>query len=52
VMFAYHVLFLDGEDLRRQPLIERREKLRHLLPLDQRCPIQFSDHFEGCGLLI
>src|SRR5688572_18309254 len=28
---------------------ERREKLRDLLPRDQRCAIQFSDHFEGPG---
>jgi len=27
VMFAFDLLFLDGQDLRRLPLIERREKL-------------------------
>src|SRR5688572_1781830 len=49
VMFAFDLLFLNGEDLRRQPLIERRQLLRDLLPKDQRCPIQFSDHYEGSG---
>jgi bifunctional non-homologous end joining protein LigD len=49
VMFAFDVLFLDGEDLRRLPLIERREKLRRLLPQDSRCAIQFSEHWEGSG---
>jgi bifunctional non-homologous end joining protein LigD len=39
VMFAFDLLFLDGEDLRRLPLIGRREKLRGLLPKDQRCPV-------------
>src|SRR5215207_9220437 len=43
VMFAFDLLFLDGADLRRQPLIERREKLRTLVPIDPRRAIQFSD---------
>jgi bifunctional non-homologous end joining protein LigD len=30
-------------------LIERREKLRSLLPTDQRCPLQFSEHWDGSG---
>jgi ATP-dependent DNA ligase len=49
VMFAFDLLWLEGEDLRRLPLVERREMLWDLLPKDQRCPIQFSDHFEGPG---
>jgi bifunctional non-homologous end joining protein LigD len=49
VMFAFDLLFLDGEDLRRLPLIERREKLHSLLPKDQRCPVQFSEHWDGSG---
>ena len=48
-MFAFDLLFLDGEDLRRLPLIERRGKLRDLLPRDQRWAIQFSDQWEGSG---
>jgi bifunctional non-homologous end joining protein LigD len=34
VMFAFDMLFLDGIDLRRLPLIERREKFRRLIPLN------------------
>jgi bifunctional non-homologous end joining protein LigD len=49
VMFAFDLLWLDGEDLRRLPLIERREKLHRLLPKDSRCAIQFSEHWEGSG---
>jgi bifunctional non-homologous end joining protein LigD len=49
VMFAFDLLWLAGEDLRRLPLIERREKLRSLLPSDQRCPIPFSEHWDGSG---
>lgn len=49
VMFAFDLLWLEGQDLRRMPLFERREKLRRLLPKDRRCPIQFSEHYEGDG---
>jgi hypothetical protein len=35
--------------LHPSPLVERREKLRSLLPMDQRFPIQFSDHWDGSG---
>jgi bifunctional non-homologous end joining protein LigD len=48
-MFAFDLLFLDGEDLRRLPLIERRESLRVLLPKDRRHPIQCNDHYDGSG---
>jgi|RhiMetdeSRZDD1v2_1073273.scaffolds.fasta_scaffold50631_7 bifunctional non-homologous end joining protein LigD len=47
VMFAFDLLFQDGEDLRRLPLVERRERLHSLLPKDQRFPIQFSEHWDG-----
>jgi DNA ligase D len=52
VMFAFDLLFLDGEDLRRLPLIERRERLGTLLPKDPRRQIQFSDHYEGQGAVL
>jgi len=38
--------------LRRLPLVERREKLRDLLPKDQRWAIQFSDPWEGSGAVL
>jgi len=49
VMFAFDLLFVDGSDLRRLPLIERREKLRRLIFPDVCSPMQFSDHYEGDG---
>jgi bifunctional non-homologous end joining protein LigD len=36
VMFAFDLLFIDGEDVRRLPLVERRAKLHRLIPLDNR----------------
>lgn len=52
VMFAFDLLFLDGDDLRRLPLVERREQLGRLLPKDTRRAIQFSDHYEGQGAVL
>jgi bifunctional non-homologous end joining protein LigD len=49
VFFAFDLLHLDGQDLRRTPLIERRAALRGLIEPDPRSPIQFSDHVDRDG---
>jgi bifunctional non-homologous end joining protein LigD len=49
VFFAFDLLHLDGQDLRRTPLIERRAALRGLIEPDPRSPIQFSDHVDCNG---
>jgi ATP-dependent DNA ligase len=49
VFFAFDLLHLDGRDLRRTPLIERRAALRGLIEPDPRSPIQFSDHVDCDG---
>jgi bifunctional non-homologous end joining protein LigD len=49
VFYAFDLLHLDGRDLRRSPLMERRAALRKLIEPDQRLPIQFSDHADGDG---
>jgi len=51
VFFAFDLLHLDGQDLRRSPLMDRRTSLRTLIEPDQRSPIQFSDHAECDGAL-
>jgi bifunctional non-homologous end joining protein LigD len=51
VFFAFDLLHLDGQDLRRTPLLERRETLRKLIEPDPRSPIQFSDHAHCEGAL-
>jgi bifunctional non-homologous end joining protein LigD len=48
VCFLFDLLFLDGEDLRALPLIERKRRLRELLPTDAP-PLLYSDHFEEGG---
>jgi bifunctional non-homologous end joining protein LigD len=50
VFFAFDLLHLDGHDLRRTPLIERRAALRGLIEPDPRSPVQFSDHLECDGV--
>lgn len=48
VFVAFDLLHLDGEDLRRLPTIERRARLREILPAEGGI-IQFSEHVEGNG---
>jgi DNA ligase D-like protein (predicted ligase) len=45
--YAFDILHLNGEDLRDQPLLDRRSKLKGLLGRDRTSPIQFSDEFTG-----
>lgn len=48
--YLFDLLFLDGRDLRRLPLSERKEKLRALLADQPRAgPLFFSDHVTGQG---
>ncbi|MFL9911935.1 DNA ligase D [Paraburkholderia sp. RL17-337-BIB-A] len=44
--FAFDLLFLDGRDLRQQPLKERRARLRALLEKFPRENVRFSEAFE------
>ncbi|TGP50907.1 DNA ligase D [bacterium M00.F.Ca.ET.230.01.1.1] len=46
--YAFDLLELDGEDLTRLPLLERKEKLEQILPA--KSPIlRYSDHIQGRG---
>ena len=49
VFFAFDLLHLDGQDLRRTPLLERRAPLKKLIQPDPRSPVQFSDHVDCDG---
>jgi bifunctional non-homologous end joining protein LigD len=51
VFFGFDLLHLDGQDLRRTTLMERRTALRELIAPDPRSPIQFSDHADCEGAL-
>ena len=50
VLFAFDLLFLDGHDLRKQPLRERKALLKKLLQSQRfgaKSPIRYVDHFEA-----
>src|ERR1700722_4273733 len=46
--FAFDLLELDGEDLTSLPLLDRKAKLKAILPTKGR-HIRFSEHTQGCG---
>jgi bifunctional non-homologous end joining protein LigD len=48
VFFLFDVLYLDGEDFRPRPLIERKERLRMLLA-NAAPSLHYSDHVVGQG---
>jgi DNA ligase D-like protein (predicted ligase)/DNA ligase D-like protein (predicted polymerase) len=48
--FAFDLLHLDGRDLRRLPLVERKQRLKELLERSGVTPtIRYSDHVVGKG---
>ena len=49
LFFAFDLLFLNGEDLRGLPLIERKALLKKLLGRKRRSRIFFVDHIEKHG---
>jgi bifunctional non-homologous end joining protein LigD len=48
VFFLFYLLYLDGEDLRQRPLIDRKERLRTLLANAGPC-LHYSDRVLGQG---
>jgi bifunctional non-homologous end joining protein LigD len=46
--FAFDLLWLNGEDLRRLPLLTRKEKLKCILPSRSTYGL-YVDHIEGAG---
>jgi bifunctional non-homologous end joining protein LigD len=49
VYYAFDLLYLDGHDVRKLPLEERKIRLRELLADAGLGPIQFSDHIDAHG---
>jgi bifunctional non-homologous end joining protein LigD len=49
ILYAFDLLHIDGEDLRRETLSERRAVLKNLIGDDADSRIQFSDEFDGDG---
>jgi bifunctional non-homologous end joining protein LigD len=49
ILYAFDCLFLDGRDLRKLPLIERRQALEKLIGRPKSGSILLSEEFEGDG---
>jgi bifunctional non-homologous end joining protein LigD len=49
VFYAFDLLWLNGEDLRARPLIERKTLLRRVIP-PQPSVLLYADHIEQAGL--
>lgn len=49
LFYAFDVLWMDGEDLRTRPLVERKRVLRSIIPAQSSC-LPFADHVHRCGV--
>lgn len=49
VYYVFDLLYLDGTDLRRRPLLERKALLQERLAKVHSPLMQYCDHFEGNG---
>lgn len=49
--YAFDLLWLDGEDLRDEPLLERKAKLRSLVP-ERDSRLLYVDHIESSGIAL
>jgi bifunctional non-homologous end joining protein LigD len=49
VFYVFDLLWLDGEDLRERPLIERKRLLRSIVP-EQSSSLLYADHIEQHGV--
>ncbi len=52
VFAAFDLLRHDGEDLRRLELLERKRRLRRIIPLHRSVPILYVQHIEAEGLAL
>lgn len=51
IFYAFDLLHLDDEDVRDQPLLERRRALSRLIGADDTSPLQFSQERRCSGIL-
>ena len=49
IYYVFDLLALDGEDLRDQPLLERKKKLKSLLDKNKLPSIRYSEHWTVAG---
>jgi len=49
VLYAFDLLWLNGEDLRKLPLVGRKDRLRRLIDSSECSRILYAQHIEGRG---
>jgi bifunctional non-homologous end joining protein LigD len=49
ILYAFDLLWLNGEDLRQQPLIVRKKRLATMIRTAHRSRIIFAQHIDGRG---
>jgi len=49
VLYAFDLLWLNGDDFRKQPLILRKDRLAALIRLSDCNRIMYAQHIEGAG---
>jgi bifunctional non-homologous end joining protein LigD len=49
VFYAFDLLWLDGEDLRPRPLVERKRLLRSIVP-ERPSVMLYAEHIERTGI--
>lgn len=49
IYYIFDLLFLDGEDLRKRPLLERKALLEKLLHNQQKSLFRYSEHWHNSG---
>ncbi len=52
IYYIFDLLYLDGVDLRPEPLVERKQQLRSLLGEDDDGVLRYSEHFADPGKTI
>ena len=55
IYYAFDLLYLDGHDLRKLPLEERKQKLASLIVSNESMPneiLRYSDHYAGQGIAL
>ena len=50
ILYCFDLLWLDGEDLRNLPLVERKMRLKHLIRTSRNRSLLYASHMERHGV--
>ena len=52
VYYAFDLVYLNGVDLRADPLLTRKDRLRKIIPADPGARVRYAEHIEGDGTIL